>query len=100
MLQGHGLPVGREVGPAARTVCEVGVEGGALLTARREDFASAGDLYGAVEFLYLPGFGYLAAFGAGLLSLDEILVRRFVPSGEPQQAVEGLNEVICGRCTP
>lgn len=51
----------------------------ALLTAKREDIATAGDLYGAVEFLYLLGFGYLAAFGAGLLSLDEILVRRFAP---------------------
>lgn len=55
----------------------------ALLTAKRGDIASAGDLYGSVEFLYLLGFGYLAAFGAGLLSLDEILVRRFVPAEEP-----------------
>lgn len=52
----------------------------ALLTAKRGDIATAGDLYGSVEFLYLLGFGYLAAFGAGLLSLDEILVRRFVPA--------------------
>ncbi len=49
----------------------------ALLTARRADIASAADLYGTVEFLYLLGFGFLAAFGAGLLSLDEVLVRRF-----------------------
>lgn len=56
----------------------------ALLTAKREDLATAGDLYGAVEFLYLLGFGYLAAFGAGLLSLDEILVRRFVPAEGPR----------------
>ena len=55
----------------------------ALLTAKREDIATAGDLYGAVEFFYLLGFGYLAAFGAGLLSLDEILVRRFAPAEEP-----------------
>jgi putative oxidoreductase len=52
----------------------------ALLTARRADIASAGDLYGTVEFLYLLGLGYLAAFGAGVLSLDELLVRRFGPS--------------------
>ena len=58
----------------------------ALLTAKREDIAAAGDLYGAVEFLYLLGFGYLAAFGAGLLSLDEILVRRFAP---PDTALTG-----------
>ncbi|MBK9964981.1 MAG: DoxX family protein [Holophagales bacterium] len=49
----------------------------ALLTAKRGDIASASDLYGAVEFLYLLGFGFLAAFGAGFLSLDAILVRRF-----------------------
>jgi putative oxidoreductase len=52
----------------------------ALLTAKRADIASAGDLYGTLEFLYLLGFGTLAAFGAGLLSLDEILVRRFAPA--------------------
>ena len=55
----------------------------ALLTAKRADIASAGDLFGSVEFLYLLGFGYLAAFGAGLISLDEILVRRFVLAEEP-----------------
>jgi putative oxidoreductase len=52
----------------------------ALLTAKRADIASAGDLYGTVEFLYLLGLGTLAAFGAGFLSLDEILVRRFAPA--------------------
>ena len=49
----------------------------ALLTAKRGDLASAADLYGTVEFLYLLGFGFLAAFGAGFLSLDAILVHRF-----------------------
>jgi putative oxidoreductase len=63
----------------------------ALLTAKREDIATAGDLYGAVEFLYLLGFGYLAAFGAGLLSLDEILVRRFAPP-EAAQAGTGAEK--------
>lgn len=52
----------------------------ALLTAKRGDIGSAGDLFGTVEFLYLLGFGTLAAFGAGIVSLDELLVRRFVPS--------------------
>lgn len=52
----------------------------ALLTARRGDIGSAGDLFGTVELLYLLGFGFLAAFGAGALSLDELLVRRFAPS--------------------
>ncbi len=58
----------------------------ALLTARRGDIASAGDLYGAVEFLYLLGFGTLAAFGAGILSLDELLVRRFAPRAADERA--------------
>ena len=52
----------------------------ALLTAKRSDIGSAGDLFGTVEFLYLLGFGSLSAFGAGSLSLDELLVRRFAPS--------------------
>ncbi len=61
----------------------------ALLTAKRGDIASAGDLYGTVEFLYLLGFGTLAAFGAGLLSVDEILVRRFTPAEAlPADAVD------------
>jgi putative oxidoreductase len=54
----------------------------ALLTAKRADIATAGDLYGTVEFLYLLAFGTLAAFGAGVLSLDEILVRRFAAAPE------------------
>lgn len=58
----------------------------ALLTAKRADIASAGDLYGTVEFLYLLVFGYLAAFGAGLFSLDEVFVRRFAPVGGPEAA--------------
>ncbi|MBK9089929.1 MAG: DoxX family protein [Holophagales bacterium] len=61
----------------------------ALLTAKRADIASAADLYGTVEFLYLIGFGFLAAFGAGLLSLDEILVRRFAPAAGAAQATVG-----------
>ena len=61
----------------------------ALLTAKREELATAGDLYGAVEFLYLLGFGYLAAFGAGVLSLDEVLVRRFVPAGDTRSESAG-----------
>jgi uncharacterized membrane protein YphA (DoxX/SURF4 family) len=64
----------------------------ALLTAKREDIATAGDLYGAVEFLYLLGFGYLAAFGAGILSLDEILVRRFASADTALTATGGEKE--------
>jgi putative oxidoreductase len=49
----------------------------ALLTARRSDIAGAADLFGTIEFLYLVGLGFLAASGAGPLSLDGLLVRRF-----------------------
>jgi putative oxidoreductase len=49
----------------------------ALLTAKRADVASASDLFGTVEFLYLLLLGALAAFGGGALSLDALLVRRF-----------------------
>ncbi|HRY45730.1 MAG TPA: DoxX family protein [Thermoanaerobaculia bacterium] len=56
----------------------------ALLTARRADLASASDLFGAVELLYLLLLGSLAGFGAGALSLDALLVRRFAPAEEPK----------------
>ena len=49
----------------------------ALLTARRADLASASDLFGAVELLYLLLLGSLAAFGAGALSLGALLVPGF-----------------------
>ena len=49
----------------------------ALLTAKRADIAGAFDLFGTTEFLYLVLLGALAAFGAGALSLDALLVRRF-----------------------
>jgi len=58
----------------------------ALLTAKRGDIASAADLYGTVEFLYLIGFGFLAAFGAGVPSLDEILVRRLASAASAAPA--------------
>jgi len=54
----------------------------ALLTARRADLATASDLFGAVELLYLLLLGTLAAFGAGALSLDALLVRRLAPAEE------------------
>ena len=56
----------------------------ALLTARRADLASASDLFGAVELLYLLLLGWLGAVGAGALSLDALLVRRFAPADEPK----------------
>jgi putative oxidoreductase len=59
----------------------------ALLTAKSGDISSASDLFGTVEFLYLLVLGFLAAFGAGALSLDRILVRRFAPGGVPETPV-------------
>lgn len=59
----------------------------ALLTAKSGDISSASDLFGTVEFLYLLVLGFLAAFGAGALSLDRILVRRFTPGDAPPTPV-------------
>lgn len=55
----------------------------ALLTAKSGDISSASDLFGTVEFLYLLVLGFLAAFGAGALSLDGILVRCFASGDAP-----------------
>ncbi len=60
----------------------------ALLTAKRGEISSASDLFGTVEFLYLLVLGFLAAFGAGALSLDGILVWRFAPGDNPAGEVE------------
>lgn len=54
----------------------------ALLTAKRGDVAGPSDLFGAVELLYLLLLATLAATGAGALSLDALLVRRFAAGGE------------------
>ena len=54
----------------------------ALLTAKRADIASASDLFGMVELLYLLLLGWLSAFGAGALSLDALLARRFAAEEE------------------
>jgi putative oxidoreductase len=59
----------------------------ALLTAKRGDVAGVSDLAGTVEFLYLLLLGTLAASGAGALSLDALLARRFAPGGERGSAV-------------
>ena len=54
----------------------------ALLTAKRADLAGVPDLVGTIELAYLLLLGMLAAFGAGALSLDALLVRRFASDGE------------------
>lgn len=48
----------------------------AIVTAKRGDVASASDLFGMSEYLYVLLLGTLAAFGPGPLSLDRLLVRR------------------------
>ena len=57
----------------------------ALLTAKRGDIAGASDLFGTIELAYLLLLGMLSAFGAGTLSLDALLVRRFA-AGEEREA--------------
>ncbi len=47
----------------------------AILTAKRPDIASASDLFGTSEYLYVLLLGTLAAFGPGPLSLDRLLAR-------------------------
>ncbi len=48
----------------------------AILTARKDDLHSFGDLIGFVEFLYLLLLLNLLIYGAGRLSLDRMLVLR------------------------
>ena len=69
----------------------------ALLTAKRADIATASDLFGTVELLYLLLLGLLAAFGAGAVSLDALLSRRLLPgeSRDPRtsRSAEGRSAV-------
>jgi putative oxidoreductase len=48
----------------------------ALLTAKREDIASFGDLAGSSEFLMAVGLLWLVFYGAGVASLDRLVFRR------------------------
>lgn len=48
----------------------------ALITAKREDIGSLGDLFGLSEFLYLVLFVVLIVRGAGLISIDALVARR------------------------
>lgn len=61
----------------------------AIATARRADVASLSDLFGLPELLYVLLFGTLAAFGAGPLSLDRLLVRLTV-GREPEEGAAAL----------
>ena len=55
----------------------------ALLTAKRGDIQGLTDLFGTIEWLYLVGFAFLAAYGPGALSLDALLVHRLAAQEEP-----------------
>jgi len=90
------LAIRAESGPAAilhyrsggslgvlKSVTDLFWEAFGPVTAKSGDISSASDLFGTVEFLYFLLLGFLAAFGAGPLSLDGILVRRFAPADSP-----------------
>src|SRR5262249_21341987 len=48
----------------------------AIATARRPDLNGISDLFGFIEYLYIALALWLAAYGAGPLSLDAIFARR------------------------
>src|SRR5215813_5658357 len=54
----------------------------AILTARRPDIHSLGDLFGTIEFLYIALLLWLGAYGAGPISVDRALVSR-LPTPRP-----------------
>jgi putative oxidoreductase len=68
----------------------------AIATAKKDDLNGLGDLYGFTEYLYILLFGYLAAFGAGPLSLDHILYKRVV---EPHEAADGTPETLARKAS-
>jgi len=49
----------------------------AMLTALRDKISGFGDLSGQMEFLFLLLFIWLTVAGAGLLSVDEVISRRW-----------------------
>jgi putative oxidoreductase len=58
----------------------------ALATAKKNDIHAVDDLFGIVEYLYIVLLVWIAVAGPRSLSLDRLLVRRFVPEREPQAA--------------
>lgn len=54
----------------------------ALITAKREDIGSLGDLFGLSEFLYIVMFITLIVRGAGSFSLDTLLERQIRKQGD------------------
>jgi putative oxidoreductase len=52
----------------------------ALITAKASDISSFSDLIGTIEFCYAALLAWLAAAGAGKISLDHVIARRASPS--------------------
>ncbi len=48
----------------------------AIVTAKKGDIHELSDLFGFSEYLYIALLAYLAAYGAGPLSLDRLFARR------------------------
>ena len=48
----------------------------AILTARKSDVHGYSDLFGTIEYLYIVILLWLAAYGAGPISLDAVFARR------------------------
>ena len=52
----------------------------ALITAKREEIESLGDLFGLSEFLYIALFVVLIVRGAGVVSVDTLVRKRLDPA--------------------
>ena len=48
----------------------------AIVTAKKGDIHELSDLFGMAEYLYIALLSYLAAYGAGPVSVDRILAKR------------------------
>ena len=48
----------------------------AIVTAKKGDIHELSDLFGMAEYLYIALLAYLAAYGAGPVSVDRILAKR------------------------
>lgn len=48
----------------------------AIVTAKKDDIHELSDLFGMAEYLYIALLAYLAAYGAGPVSVDRILAKR------------------------
>lgn len=59
----------------------------ALLTAKRADIEGIVGLFGQPEFLYLIVFVWIAAGGAGAISIDRLIARRWLRLRVPEETV-------------